>query len=391
MRRAILPSLLILGLACVGMAAAQGRSGASEAAALALAKRQAEEAEARSEALNREANRATQEAARARAQAAALAARIQSAEADITAAETRIRIVDKLRAEQRARLGERQQPVVRLTAALQVMARRPAALALVQPGSLDELVHVRSVLASTLPIIAQRTAGLRKEIEAGNRLRRQADIAVAALERSRRDLATRRVELARFEADWRQRSESLGQSALIESDQALAFGEEALDLAASLTTREYQAQVRAALAALPAPVLRPGSARQRTAASAGDPPYRLPVQGRLVEGMGELSDGGVHARGLTFATEARAEVVAPRAGRVTYAGPFRKYGLIVIIDHGSGWTSLITNLGTVDARIGQQVRAGAAIGRAGAGEPRIGVELRREGRPFPIAPLVARG
>jgi hypothetical protein len=33
------------------------------------------------------------------------------------------------------------------------MARRPPALALVQPGSIDEVVHVRSLLASTLPVI----------------------------------------------------------------------------------------------------------------------------------------------------------------------------------------------------------------------------------------------
>ena len=50
----------------------------------------------------------------------------------ISAAETRVRLIDRLRAAQRARLAERQGPIIRLTAALQTMARRPTALALVE-------------------------------------------------------------------------------------------------------------------------------------------------------------------------------------------------------------------------------------------------------------------
>jgi hypothetical protein len=136
---------------CGGLALAQDR--ATEAQALSQAKQQAEDALRRSQVLERQADAATGEAEKARAAASALVARIEAAEADITAAETRIRIVDALRREQRARLAERQAPVVRLTAALQTMARRPPALALVQPGSVDEVVHVRSLLASTLPVI----------------------------------------------------------------------------------------------------------------------------------------------------------------------------------------------------------------------------------------------
>ncbi|HEV2746276.1 MAG TPA: peptidoglycan DD-metalloendopeptidase family protein, partial [Allosphingosinicella sp.] len=368
------------------------QSTASEAAALALAKRQAAAAAQRSEQLERQAAALENQAARTRAEAAALAARIEAAEADITAAEARIRIIENLRAEQRARLGERQQPVVRLTAALQTMARRPPAMALVQPGSLDDVVHVRSMLASTLPAIRARTAGLRREIETGNRLRRHAEVAVAALVRSRENLRARRIALARFETEQRRRSASLGQSALFESDRALAFGEEARELAAMMSSRDYQARMRARLAELPGPILRPGSAGPSPAAAAPrNAPYRLPVEGRLVEGMGELSDGGIHARGLTFETAANAPVIVPRAGRIAYAGPFRGYGRIVIIEHGGGWTTLITNLGRIDARLGDTVGAGAPIGRTGPRESRVTVELRRGGRPVPIAPLIALG
>src|SRR3546814_1205517 len=158
-----------------------------------------------------------------------------------------------MRADQRARLAERQGPVIRLTAALQMMARRPPALALVQPGSLDDAVHVRALLASTLPVIRARTAALREEVEAGNQLRDQAALAKAALVDSRAELKAERVALARFEADQRLRSQNLIQSALFESDRALALGEEARDLATVLRTREYPAKTPESLYALPGP------------------------------------------------------------------------------------------------------------------------------------------
>src|SRR5687768_4864023 len=249
MRRALFPILTIALLAGGTWAAAQ--SGPSERSALIVAKREADDARRRSELLEREARRATNDAARARADAGALAARIEAAEADITAAEARIRIIEALRAGQRARLAEKQGPVIRLTAALQTMARRPPALALVQPGSLDEVVRVRSLLASTLPVIRARTADLRAEVERGDALRRQADEAVAILTAGREELRKRRIALAAFEQRQRRRSESLMDSAIAESDRALAFGEEARELATLAGTRQFQAQLRRSLEALP--------------------------------------------------------------------------------------------------------------------------------------------
>ena len=390
------PILIALLATALGGGFAAARTGdGREAKALAVAKQQADEATRRSQRLERRATQATDDAARARADASALAARIEASEADITAAETRSRMIETLRAAQRARLAERQEPVVRLTAALQTMARRPPALALVQPGSLHDLVHVRALLASTLPVIRQRTAALRGEVEAGNRLRRDAERAVAALVVSREELKKRRVQLARFEAQQRQRSEVLSASALVESDRALALGEEARELSAQVGTLEFQARLREGLAQLPGPVLRPMLPGAAPASSDDgrrrSPRYLLPVEGRLVSGMGEISDAGVHARGLTFETAANSAVVAPASGRVVFAGRFRGYGEIVIIDHGSGWISAITNLESLDVRSGNIVRRGSTIGRTGSGRPQVTVELRRDGRPFPISPLLALG
>ena len=127
-----------------GVAGAQSID--EERRALEQAKTQSEAANARADGLERRAAVELGAAEKARAASAAVAARIQSAEANITAAEARIRLIEQLRAEQRARLAAKQEPAVRLLAALQIMARRPPGLALIQPGSTRDLVHVRAVL-----------------------------------------------------------------------------------------------------------------------------------------------------------------------------------------------------------------------------------------------------
>jgi septal ring factor EnvC (AmiA/AmiB activator) len=378
MRRLIFPALAIAVLAGGWATAQEGRP-----PTLAEAQREAAEARKRSDLLERQAQRATGEAARANAAAAALAARIEAAEADITAAQSRIALIERLSAEQRARLAAGQGSLIRLTAALQTMARRPPALALIQPGSLDEVVHVRALLASSLPAIRARTAGVRAEMARGEALRRQAAEAVVQLSSGRQDLQQRRLALARFERDQRRRSASLMQSAVQQSDRALAFGEEARDLAELAGTRAFQAALVRRLAELPGPAPRPGGERP---VRAGQAYYLLPVEGRLVTGTGEISDAGVHARGLTFAAATGAPAVAPRSGRVAYAGPVRGYGDVVILDHGGGWTTTVTNLAALAVRRGDSVRARQPLGRTAGGE--VMVELRRNGRPVPITSLL---
>jgi septal ring factor EnvC (AmiA/AmiB activator) len=381
------PILLILAVAvAVGSAVAVAKTAMTEEdKALADARREAEEAMRRSAQLEREAAAATSDAARMRADAAALAARIEAGEADITAAETRLRSIERLRAAQRARLAERQEPVVRLTGALQMMARRPPALALVQPGSLDDLVHVRALLASTLPIIRNRTAALRAEVEQGKQLSAQAERAVSALVASREELKRRRVALARLEASQLRRSESLAESALFESDRALAFGEEARELSIEMGKRQYLDQLRRELSELPGPVMRPGG---EAAAAPNGRRYILPVDGRVVRGMGEISDAGVHARGITMETSAGATVRAPARGTIVYAGRFRSYGNILIIDHGKGWTTTLTDLATMTVRTGDRIAMGDVLGRAGGTTGNMRVELRRNGEPVAIPPLL---
>ena len=61
----------------------------------------------------------------------------------------------------------------------------------------------------------------------------------------------------------------------------------------------------------------------------------------------------------------------------------------MIIDHGRGWMTVLTDLGGSEVRAGENVARGALIGRAGPGTPRVTVELRRNGRPIPVAQLIS--
>lgn len=116
--------------------------------------------------------------------------------------------------------------------------------------------------------------------------------------------------------------------------------------------------------------------------------YRLPVVGRIVAGLGEVNDSGVRSRGVTIAAQPGGQVVAPAPGRVSFAGAYRGYGKIVIVDHGGGWTSLLTGMIGLSVAVGDTLNAGAPVGRAGSDDSRITVELRRGGRPVDIVAMI---
>ncbi|WP_373489821.1 murein hydrolase activator EnvC, partial [Parasphingorhabdus sp.] len=309
------------------------------------------------------------------------------------AARTRIAIVARLQQQQRARLAERQGPMIRLTAALQMMTRKPTALALVEPRSLDELIYMRSILSAVMPEIERRTASLRDEVRQGEQLRLQAARAIASLDESQRRLAERRRQLAGLEASERIEAAQFSSDAGIEQEQALALGEEARDIMDLMDQIQESGAVRESLARLDGPVLRPGQGQEtapRRSRQIGDvaAAYRLPVIGEIVTGLGEISGSGYRSRGLTIAVDPGAQIVAPAAGRVAYAGRYRGYGNILIIEHESGWTSLITNMATSSVAVGDQLVQGEPVGQSGTNAPTVTVELRRRGRPIDIAALI---
>ena len=365
-------------------------------AELTRATRESQRAEARAARLSREAEAAGEAAERTAREAAALAARIQAAEADISAARARYSLAQADRQALSRRLADRQEPVVRLTGALQTTARRPLALSALQPGSLKELVYVRAVLDSAVPEIRKRTSALRGELEEQRRIEERARTALASLTESEEQLRTRRAELAALEARQRVASVDARGAAAREGERALALAEEARDLDGLIDELGQAAALRRELAALPGPTLRPANIQAALVdngetSSAPKPDsarlasFQLPVQGRTIAGFGEMRDSGLRATGLSLAPSPGAVVVAPAAGRVAFAGPYRGFGRIVIIEHPGGWTSLVTGLARADAQVGDEVIAGAPLGVAENNDPSVMIELRRNG--VPVNPL----
>ncbi len=361
------------------------------------AKQQSVAAMARSALLEKQAVAAVSEADRLKKRSAALAARIQSAEADISAGEARVALVTRRLSAQRARLAEQQQPLLELAASLQQLSRQPPVSVLAQPGSLTDMVHARAVIDAAMPVIERRTIGVRRELAALDTTRRQQAIALKALSSSRAQLAQRRDALTRLENEGRLRSRELMSSAQLEADRALGLGEKARDIVELMDSLEADSAVRAELARLAGPLPRPRNPAGAVTGAAPPAPaeaeltqgaYRLPVVGRIVAGLGEVNESGVRSRGVTIAARPGGQVVAPAPGRVSFAGDYRGYGKIVIVDHGGGWVSLLTGMIALSVGVGDTLDAGTPIGRAGSDDSRITVELRRAGRPVDIVAMI---
>lgn len=314
------------------------------------------------------------EAERLNAEQAAAAQAIDAAEARITTADTRLRLASGLAAAHRAQLAQAQRPVASLLAGLALMARRPPLLALADRGGVDELVKLRILLESTLPVIRRRTLGIAAGITEDEQLQGQAANARAELVRSRNLLVGRRAQFAALEQKARQRSLSAGGAALGAGDVAIAAGEEAERILREQAGGQSARAVAEKLAAAdPAP--------PRPFGSAGSIPpvpfaYRLPASAPVTEGLGAVDDSGVRSRGIALATARGAALEAPADGVVRFSGPFRDYDGVVIIDHGGGWLSLLVNVSS-PLHPGDKVRLGEPLGRA-LGP--IRVELSRDGR-----------
>ena len=359
--------------------------------ALEIARVQQRSARQRAERLEAEARRSSEASRKARAAAAALAARVQQAEARIVAAEAELAIVERERRTLSYDLSQRREPLAQLTAALQTMARRPLALAALQPGSLRDVVHTRVILASAIPIVQQRTAGLRGDLERARRLETESRGFLADRRRAEQTLDRRRSDMLALAEKERVLARQAAGGANREAALAIELAEEARDLDALISRLDQSAALRLRLAKLDGPLVRParpGSASlpptpATSTASRVDAPeiYLLPVAGRVVSGFAETTDNGGRRPGISILSRPRAQVIAPANGRVSFAGEYEGYGRIVILEHEGGWTSLVTGLGTLSVDTGQQLTAGSPLGLAATINPITTLELRHDGEP----------
>ena len=124
----------------------------------------------------------------------------------------------------------------------------------------------------------------------------------------------------------------------------------------------------------------------------------FPVIGRIITRFGQpISSKRVH-RGLTIETSAFAQIVAPHSGKIAFAGPFRSYGQLLIIEHSGGYHSLLAGMAKIYSTVGQRVLSGEPAGVMGKTKetsingrlhikkPALYIEFRHKGEPMdPLA------
>lgn len=123
--------------------------------------------------------------------------------------------------------------------------------------------------------------------------------------------------------------------------------------------------------------------------------WNAPVQGQITRNYGARTAGGPAAQGVTVRTISGAQVVSPASGEVAYAGSFRSYGNVLILNLDGGYALVLTGLDTISVRVGETVRTGQTVGQmaaAAASAPELYVEVRRGDQPVdPGRWLSARG
>ena len=385
----------------------------------------------------------------ARARLAASARLDRERDALVARAEQRLSGLRRRHDARRAELRAERRRLSGLAMALQRLARRPPVAALASPGPPLDAARAAMAIRFMAGRARARTAALSAEVAALEGLRREIDAETVRLAAATAALAERRARLDALVAETAALRERAGAGTGADSDAGAARRAGTAEAAAALDRlfaallREEGARraagrsLRALLDRAPAladdlPPPPPAAAPPRPEApapapaaagtDAAAPPVppapaaaraapalegfadrepvagalAFPVAGRVVRRFGAPDGPGRTYKGIAVAARPGARVVAPLDGEAIFAGPFRRYGRIIIVEHAGGFHTLLAGLGRIDVRPGQKVLAGEPVGAMGAasggGErPRLHVELRRDGAPVdPLAWLSAR-
>ncbi len=262
-------------------------------------------------------------------------------------------------------LGASRARLVQLTSALTQLSLQPPESFLLRDAPTEDHVHRAILLRTLLPRLQAETEGLTNELG-------DLEATLQTLTEKKRIVAAARQNLA-----W-QRS-NLDQ--LMRTRQGL-LQKTAAQKAAIAKQLEALAAEAKDLRQLMEKVSRPVAPKGAQRLRAG---LRLPVAGRITRTFGAKDEAGVSSQGLTLTAAPDSPVVAPRDGRVVFAGPFRGYGQIVILQHGDGYHSFLSGFGRIDADMGQNVAAGEPLGvlpSGGSARPELYFEWRHNGDPL---------
>jgi len=313
----------------------------------------------------------------------------------------------------RGSLAARRDVLAEVLGALQRMGLNPPPAILVKPE--DALSSVRSaiLLGAVVPELRQQTDVLMAELKEltrvstsieAERARLTAAVAdqVAEKERLTMLLQVKRKVQAETEqalADEQKKSQALAEKAASLKDLIASLQSEAQerDAEAKAAAKAAVQDDKDAVASLSLPeanqLVQPVPFRALQGQMA------LPVIGTFKRRFGADDGNGGVMQGDMVATQSGAIVTAPADGNVLYAGPFRSYGQLLILNAGDGYHVVLAGMSKLNVASGQSVLAGEPIGAMGEARvastaarpdgnvvPELYVEFRKDGKPVDPAP-----
>jgi septal ring factor EnvC (AmiA/AmiB activator) len=339
------------------------------------------------------------------------AGRIRDVEVDIAAVQTRLAPLDEKQRLFQKSLDERRGAIIEILAALQRIGRQPPPALLVRPEDALQAVRTAMTLGAVLPDMRAEADAVASDLAALVQVRQ--DI-VDSRERLQQNLDVMAHEQLRMTLliDERQKKQAVTQQALDAQRQQATDLAHQVDSIKDLITRleaNLDPATRAARASARAIA---DDATQPELAALGDPGrlapavafadmrghMRLPVNGVRIQEFGGSDGLGGTQKGLSIAARSGAQITAPCDGWVVYAGAFRSYGQLLILNAGGGYHVLLAGMERISVDLGQFVLTGEPVAVMGDGsqasatattgpkQPVLYVEFRKDGTPIDPSP-----
>ena len=340
------------------------------------------------------------------------ATRLRDVEAKVASTQERLKPLGDNERSIRKSLDGRRAVIGEVLAALQRMGRQPPPALVASPEDALQSVRTAIVLGAVLPEMRREVESLANDLSELLAVRKKID---AEREQLKAEVASLDGERARMAALVEER-----QKQLAERERALE-GERsrAGTLAQQVDNlKDLIAKLEQGLNPATRELREAGRSDSRPALSAFRDPGRLapaiafaslrgrvpiPVNGVKLKEFGAPDANGGSEKGISIATRAGAQVTAPADSWVVYAGPFRSYGQLLILNVGGGYHVLLAGMDRISVDLGQFVLAGepvavmgngshiAAILATGSSQPVLYVEFRKDGVPVDPGPWWAAG
>jgi len=342
-----------------------------------------------------------------------VAGQVRGVEARIGDAEARLRTLDSREQQVRGSLDSRRSEIVEVLAALQRAGRRTPPALLVRPEDALQSLRTAMLLGSVVPELRARAAKLAGDLSELVALRKNIASERDHLAADRDKLRDDQTRLAAF-VDERQRQQAaVEQDMEAEGVRAIALSRQVDSLQGLIAKMEQdlksaaKAAATATLKGAPATVdgkpnlaafKDPARKSPAIAFASARGLFALPVNGTKIREFGGSDGAGGVEKGISLATKAGAQVTTPCDGWVVYAGPFRSYGQLLILNAGGGYHVLIAGMERISVNIGQFVLTGEPVATMGtrsqvasilatnASQPVLYVEFRKDGTPIDPGP-----